>query len=194
MLCTCSAQTFYNDLSLSETIPKEWSWILEHNGAIKGQVLVSGNRSIYMISLKQCLDRGMTVGAPMSQLYEKVGNNSKAESFAGDFNTLVRSGDAYADCVLNPTQWYNFRVLNLTTNGTDELPRGTTQYVRRHIGGHFGIGIHIIPYNFSYDSKKLKHTFNEMLRRKMSPEKQITHSKQVSLCSRQTDSVLMLAL
>lgn len=145
------------NLSLRNIIDREWRWVYSHLGSAAGQVIARGENSVLMLSQKNCLDMGKTVGRPVRNYYKTIGNNAKAIGIIGAFTMLTEQYDAYADCAFNPTQWHDFEYLN------DTKPKTAKQYVRRNLGDHLGSGSSVIPFNFSYGERDLNDAFRNAI-------------------------------
>jgi len=164
--CFIPSRTFSaSSFSLEDLVDKEWRWIYAHNGTVSGQVVVRGINSVAIYSQKMCIDRGTTIGTPYRNFYTKIGESSKVTNSSqisfpvGDFKNSTRTGDAYAHCMDNPTQWYDFQL----RNGTSQ-PRDAVQYIRYNLRGHFGSDTAMIPFNFSYSKDALDSTFRSAVK------------------------------
>jgi len=154
------------------TVDQEWQWILDHNGSISGQVIVEDGNSVYMISQKECLDRGNSAGRQMRVLQENLKESSTCDDekiqanislVSHDFEYLNDGGDTYSDCVDNDRPWTKFSQVEQHGNSISftDLSPGVKQYLAIHGGGHHSGRITLQENNFTYDSRAIESKFIE---------------------------------
>lgn len=164
--------------NFKESIDKEWRWVLNHKGAISGQVIVQDGNSVYMVSQKSCLDRGNSLGKPMRRILKNLSGDAKCENFgkvsycnrksagAADLEFMKDNGDTYADCVNNDRPWNEYSQVTYKWGRlyTDELSPNIAQFLVVHGGGHHSGHINLQPHNFSYSSDRLERVFEDKIR------------------------------